>query len=560
MLRKETTLTTSALLAACRDLRAKLPEAWRDVELREEYLRMDPVNGTGLALEHCEFVLWVTGVVPRMGRRVRPGDVVVAVNGQPLVGLSAPQMRFLAGAQVADGLHLAVASLSDVHSFAARELLAPECQHAPCSQQWGLALDGHLKCCAAEASPAVRSSAQPPGPWLTKALSGHRVCELVPFPRPLSIGAGEFTHFVVEREFRTASQAQLLRLLPGDAYYISKFEDIRHEYAVMCALCRMNLRWKEKGVTVCGMPVELVTYYIAPLGSEAGLVEVVSESSTLRELASGCNYYDRHLRVLRALHGEQQRLDRLAATTVAYLTAGYALGVRDGHDDNIMLRADGALFRIDFGFIFGETPEIDTPQTIVPYAVRYALGESRWKAVVVACRQAMEALSAVNEPPAWDCLRRVPQLAPLLDLAFDYSSSLSMEAFFSDVKCADQWSFSRAAKNTLREVMRMWSVDWDSESDLDFFASSFGHAAASMGCARDEPLPLDDPFAATPPGSPSLEPHSVQIQLQARNLCLPATRLHGLRLELQGVPQLLLRRHSMMAMTRLMSGLGQRYP
>ena len=30
---------------------------------------------------------------------------------------------------------------------------------------------------------------------------------------------------------------------------------------------------------------------------------------------------------------------------------------------------DGSLFRVDFGFIFGATPELDTPQTVVPKAV-----------------------------------------------------------------------------------------------------------------------------------------------------------------------------------------------
>lgn len=59
----------------------------------------------------------------------------------------------------------------------------------------------------------------------------------------------------------------------------------------------------------------------------------------------------------------------LEASTTAYLTACYALGVRDGHDDNIMLREDGSLFRVDFGFVFGATPEIDTPQTVVARAV-----------------------------------------------------------------------------------------------------------------------------------------------------------------------------------------------
>lgn len=42
------------------------------------------------------------------------------------------------------------------------------------------------------------------------------------------------------------------------------------------------------------------------------------------------------------------------------------------------------MFRVDFGFVFGATPEIDSPQTVVARAVTYALGD-RWLEVVAAC-------------------------------------------------------------------------------------------------------------------------------------------------------------------------------
>ena len=45
---------------------------------------------------------------------------------------------------------------------------------------------------------------------------------------------------------------------------------------------------------------------------------------------------------------------------------------------------DGSLFRVDFGFVFGATPEIDSPQTVVARAITYALGD-RWLEVVAAC-------------------------------------------------------------------------------------------------------------------------------------------------------------------------------
>ena len=48
------------------------------------------------------------------------------------------------------------------------------------------------------------------------------------------------------------------------------------------------------------------------------------------------------------------------------------------------------MFRVDFGFVFGATPEIDSPQTVVARAVTYALGVERWMEVVAACALDLE--------------------------------------------------------------------------------------------------------------------------------------------------------------------------
>jgi hypothetical protein len=218
----------------------------------------------------------------------------------------------------------------------------------------------------------------------------------------------------------------------------------------------MNQLWQSEGVKACGVHVEAVTYNIIPIGTEAGLIEVVARSRTLRELASDYASEERSLRVLCALSFEASRLNKLAATTVAYLTAGYALGIRDGHDDNIMLRDDGSFFRIDFGYIFGASPNLDAPSMAIPRAVTVALGEDRWREVVAVCERALVALSddLCHQPPAWACIRSVPDMAPLHSDALAYSRSLSLEAFRAEVEHAHEWSLARAAKNRIREVVR----------------------------------------------------------------------------------------------------------
>lgn len=288
---------------------------------------------------------------------------------------------------------------------------------------------------------------------LATLLQGRACGEQVALPRPLKVSNREFRSVVIAKEFRTKSGACLLRLDPGGCHFICKFEDLFPEYAVMAALRRINSCWRKRGLSVCGQPIQAVTFDILPLGPQFGLVEVVKDSKTLRELGEGLAYTERQFRVAEELKREAAKLDRLAASTVAYLTSTYALGVRDGHDDNLMLRSDGSLFRVDFGFAFGRTPEIDAPGIFVPNAVAVALGDARWRLVVAACSEALRALGE-GQPPVWDCLRQVSELKALLPDAHRYTEGLSFQAFHEQVSRAADWSFQRAAKNTLREAVR----------------------------------------------------------------------------------------------------------
>ena len=117
---------------------------------------------------------------------------------------------------------------------------------------------------------------------------------------------------------------------------------------------------------------KVVSYSVIPITANSGLVEIVSNCTTLTRIyrnGTVRKYLESHLPKGLELADHIQRDEILKAVlrkykySLAYYTIiTYIFGVGDRHFDNIMLCESGDLFHVDYGFILGSDPKIFHPK------------------------------------------------------------------------------------------------------------------------------------------------------------------------------------------------------
>lgn len=106
-----------------------------------------------------------------------------------------------------------------------------------------------------------------------------------------------------------------------------------------------------------GMPSEtdmrfLAIYRVMPISTNAGFIEIVPNAHTLSDvLARGT--ISNHLYKSNVNKTVREVSSNYSASLAFWTVVTYLLGVGDRHLENIMIRDDGVLFHIDYGFVFG---------------------------------------------------------------------------------------------------------------------------------------------------------------------------------------------------------------
>ncbi|XP_062513232.1 phosphatidylinositol 4-phosphate 3-kinase C2 domain-containing subunit alpha-like isoform X2 [Corticium candelabrum] len=136
-------------------------------------------------------------------------------------------------------------------------------------------------------------------------------------------------------------------------------DDLRQDALVIQMIRIMDKLWIRDG-----LDLRIVTYDCMPTGKDAGMLEMVSESETLRKIQTlhglTGSFKDRPLADWLMRYNTtdldyRRAVDNFTLSCAGYCVATYVLGICDRHNDNIMICKTGHLFHIDFAKILGNS-------------------------------------------------------------------------------------------------------------------------------------------------------------------------------------------------------------
>lgn len=105
----------------------------------------------------------------------------------------------------------------------------------------------------------------------------------------------------------------------------------------------------------------LITYGIIPITSNSGMIEIVEgceTMSTIYATGSMSNFLQKYNRDKTV----EAVLDIYRESLAFWTILTYVLGIGDRHFDNILMASTGAIFHIDFDFLFGNDPRLSSPK------------------------------------------------------------------------------------------------------------------------------------------------------------------------------------------------------
>eukprot|EP01134_Creolimax_fragrantissima_P003351 CFRG3351T1 len=137
-------------------------------------------------------------------------------------------------------------------------------------------------------------------------------------------------------------------------------DDLRQDQLILQMITLMDSLLQQEQLNL-----RLIPYKALALGPEHGMVQYIDSVSVAAVLdgeGSVQSFFRKHNADQNAPYGiKAEVMDTYIRSCAGYCVISYILGIGDRHLDNLMLRTDGHLFHIDFGYILGRDPKPFAP-------------------------------------------------------------------------------------------------------------------------------------------------------------------------------------------------------
>jgi hypothetical protein len=175
-------------------------------------------------------------------------------------------------------------------------------------------------------------------------------------------------------------------------FIFKKGDDLRVDMLVQTMFYIFNTIWSNAGLKHVPFTHQ---YKIIPMGPDIGAVEFVTGSESIQ------TFDWNSWRTLT----QEQRLLFIRSAAGGYV-AGWVLGIRDRHQDNMMVRHGHIFYQIDFGHMFNEKPTIDAPRFAIPGDMKMVMTNEEWELFKDVCADAFRALHRMSNVIVSLCLVR----------------------------------------------------------------------------------------------------------------------------------------------------------
>jgi hypothetical protein len=159
---------------------------------------------------------------------------------------------------------------------------------------------------------------------------------------------------------------------------LKKGDDIRNDWYVQTMFEIFNHLWRNSYLS--SNPPVIYTYKCIPIYPMFGCIECVTNVKSVQDFD-----YEKISQL------EQDQKNILLSSLAGSCLASYVLGIRDRHQDNMLIKDDHIFFHIDFGHLWNRGPIIDAPRISIPMRFKAKLA-AEWPRLEQLCLEGFKVL------------------------------------------------------------------------------------------------------------------------------------------------------------------------